>query len=70
MAIVANKAGGLFAVPDVPYTTPNRSNAGPPATAQYAGEIVYDSTAKACIVALGSPAAPQWAPWTYGWRAE
>jgi len=67
MATVPNKG---YPIPtDVPYTTPNRTNAGPPATALYAGEIVYDSTAKACIVALGNPAAPQWAPWTYGWRA-
>jgi len=69
MAIVKNLARPSEPV-DVPLTTPNRSNAGPPATAMYAGEIVYDSTAKACIIALGSPAAPAWAPWTYGWRAE
>lgn len=69
MAIVANKANGSYPI-DVPYTTPNRSNAGPPATANYAGEIVYDSTAKACIVALGNPTSPMWAPWTYGWHAE
>jgi hypothetical protein len=51
---------------DVPYTTPNRANAGLPATAQYAGEIVYDSTAKMCMVALGNPAAPMWGQFTYG----
>jgi hypothetical protein len=68
MAIVQNL--GNPGPIDVPYTTPNRSNAGPPATARYAGEIVYDSTAKACIVALGNPAAPQWAPFVYGWHAE
>lgn len=66
MAIVPNLARPNEGV-DRPYTTPNRSNAGPPATAQYAGEIVYDSTAKSCIVALGNPAAPQWAPYEYGW---
>src|SRR5215831_6049422 len=55
MAIVPNLANvGPFVVPDKPLTTPNRSNAGPPATAQYAGEIVYDSTAKSCIIAMGS----------------
>ena len=68
MAIVKNLGRPSEPV-DVPYTTPNRSNAGPPATAQYAGEIVYDSTAKACIVALGNPASPAWAPWSYGWHA-
>lgn len=66
MAIVPNLARNEPV--DRPYTTPNRSNAGPPATAQYAGEIVYDSTAKSCIVALGNPASPSWAPYTYGWR--
>ena len=69
MAIVPNLAGGLFAIPDKPLTSPNRSNAGPPSTAQYAGEIVYDSTAKSCIVALGTPATPSWAGWLYGWDA-
>lgn len=68
MAIVQNKGNPAWGV-DVPYNTPNRSNAGPPATAQYAGEIVYDSTAKTCIVALGTPATPQWAPYEYGWSA-
>lgn len=69
MAIVQNKGNPAWGI-DPPYTTPNRANAGPPATAMYAGEIVYDSTAKACIVALGNPAAPAWAPWQYGWHAE
>jgi hypothetical protein len=69
MAIVPN-LGNRGQPTDVPYTTPNRANAGPPATAMYAGEVVYDSTAHSCIVALGSPAAPAWAPWTYGWHAE
>jgi hypothetical protein len=69
MAIVPNLAN-RFTVTDVPYTTPNRVNAGPPATAMYAGEIVYDSTAKACIVALGAPSAPAWAPYVYGWDAD
>lgn len=64
MAIVPNLARNEPI--DRPYLTPNRSNAGPPATALYAGEIVYDSTAKACIVNVGPPATPQWAPWTYG----
>lgn len=67
MAIVPNLGRPTWGV-DVPFTSPNRANAGPPATANYAGEIVYDSTAKACIVALGSPSSPSWAPYTYGWR--
>lgn len=65
MAIVRNLGNPSQPI-DPPYTTPNRSNAGPPATAQYAGEIVYDSTAKACIIAGGSPSAPTWAPFTNG----
>lgn len=65
MAIVANKGNPATPI-DPPYLTPNRSNAGPPATSFYAGEIVYDSTAKTCIVNVGSPAVPQWAPFTYG----
>jgi hypothetical protein len=69
MAIVKN-LGNPGQPIDVPYTSPNRTNAGPPATANYAGEIVYDSTAKQCIVALGAPATPYWAPWVYGWDAD
>jgi len=69
MAIVRNLGNAAQPI-DVPYTTPNRSNAGPPATSNYAGEIVYDSTAKANIVAMGSPASPSWAPWQYGWVAD
>ena len=67
MAIVANLGNPAWGI-DKPFSTPNRSNAGPPSTAQYAGEIVYDSTAKTCIVALGSPSAPTWAPWNFGWE--
>jgi hypothetical protein len=66
MAIVPNLSTGQV---DKPYTTPNRVNAGPPGTSQYAGEIVYDSTAKICIVNVGSPAVPMWAPWNYGWMS-
>lgn len=65
MAIVANLGNPAWGI-DKPLTTPNRSNAGPPATAQYAGEIVYDSTAKQNIIALGSPASPTWAVFQYG----
>ena len=67
MAIVRNLGNPAQTI-DVPYTTPNRSNAGPPATALYAGEIVYDSTAKTCIVNVGPLATPYWAPFTYGSR--
>jgi hypothetical protein len=65
MAIVPNKGNPATPV-DVSYCVPTRSNAGPPATSLYAGEIVYDSTAKACIVNVGSPAVPAWAPFVYG----
>ena len=65
MAIVRNLARPSDPT-DIPYTTPNRSNAGLPTTALYAGEIVYDSTAKQCMVALGNPAAPMWGQFTYG----
>lgn len=64
MAIVPNQASGASPL-DKSFCVPNRSNAGPPATSQYAGEIVYDSTAKTCIVNVGSPSTPYWAPWTY-----
>jgi hypothetical protein len=67
MAIVVNLARPSEPA-DRPYTTPYRSNAGPPATSNYAGEIVYDSTAKTCIINVGSPAVPAWAPYNYGWR--
>jgi len=67
MAIVANRAGvGPFAIPDPSYVVPNRSNAGQPASSNYAGEIVFDSTAKNCVVNVGSPSAPYWAQYTYG----
>ena len=65
MAIVRNWGNAAQPI-DVPYCTPNRSNAGPPVSSLYAGEIVYDSTAKNCIVNVGSPATPYWAPFTYG----
>jgi len=65
MAIVANLGRPSMGI-DVPFCTPNRSNAGPPASSQYAGEIVYDSTAKNCIVNVGSPTTPNWAAYTYG----
>jgi hypothetical protein len=65
MAIVPNLGRPSMGV-DVPYCTPNRSNAGPPASSQYAGEIVYDSTAKQCIVNVGSPSTPAWCQFTYG----
>lgn len=66
MAIVPNLGRPAMGV-DVPYTTPNRTNAGPPLTAMYSGEIVYDSTAKKCIVAVGPPSAPMWEEYMYGW---
>jgi hypothetical protein len=70
MAIVRNKGNSAIPI-DPPYNTPNRTNAGPPASANYAGEIVYDSTAKACIVAVGGTlAAPMWGGWVYGWEAD
>lgn len=65
MAIVRNLANPAYPI-DVPYTTPNRSNAGIPATSNYAGEIVYDSTGKQCMVAFGPVAAPMWGQFTYG----
>ena len=69
MAIVRNLGNFTWPI-DPPYTTPNRSNAGPPATSNYAGEIVYDSTAKSCIVALGAPATPSWAPFSYSMNID
>ena len=69
MAIVRNLGNNAWPV-DVSYTTPNRSNAGPPASSTYAGEIVFDSTAKTGIINVGSLAAPVWAPFNYGWQMQ
>ena len=54
MAIVANRARPQDGI-DVPYTTPNRSatNASVPL---YAGEVIYDTALKTCIVGLSNTA--------------
>jgi hypothetical protein len=65
MAIVRNLGNGATPI-DVSYCVPMRANAGPPASSLYAGELVYDSTAKSTIVNVGSPTTPYWAQFTYG----
>ena len=65
MAIVPNLARP--GIVDVSYCVPSRANAGPPASSNFAGEVVYDSTAKNCIVNVGSPTTPYWASWAYGY---